>query len=477
MGIHIIKMPDIGEGIAEVELVEWHVRPGDSVTEDQVLADVMTDKATVQVPSPVHGRVLSLGGQVGEVLAVGSELIRLEVEGEGNEHTFKTRAPAAAGDSRAAAAAAAAQVPAAASSADTDPDAGKGTGRDAPPASAFDQASDEAAAVATVPDARQTSVAMPPGDSGPDARASVRPGTHAPARPEGQRPLASPAVRRRAWDQGISLQYVPGSGPAGRITHGDLDAWLARDRNATSNRTAGTLFAPHNEETAIPVIGLRRKIARKMQESKRRIPHFTYVEEIDVTELETLRARLNERYGAERGKLTLLPFLARAMVLALRDFPQINARFDDEAGVVTQYGAVHLGVAAQTPAGLMVPVLHHAETLDLWSCAAEVARLAEAARQGKAARDELTGSTITLTSLGPLGGIVSTPVINHPEVAIVGVNRVVERPVFQQGQVVARKLMNLSSSFDHRVVDGMHAAEFIQCIRRHLECPALLFVE
>ncbi|MGB6218041.1 MAG: dihydrolipoamide acetyltransferase family protein, partial [Castellaniella sp.] len=301
--------------------------------------------------------------------------------------------------------------------------------------------------------------------------------SHAPSRPEGQRPLASPAVRSRAWDLGITLQYVPGTGPAGRITHGDLDAWLARDRNATSNRTTGTLYASHDEETEIPVIGLRRKIAQKMQESKRRIPHFTYVEEIDVTELESLRARLNALHSAQRGKLTMLPFLARAMVLALREFPQINARYDDDAGVVTQYGAVHLGVAAQTPSGLMVPVLHHAETLDLWSCAAEVARLAEAARQGKAARDELTGSTITLTSLGPLGGIVSTPVINHPEVAIVGVNRVVERPVFQEGRVVARKLMNLSSSFDHRVVDGMHAAEFIQCIRRYLECPALLFVE
>ncbi|MFC4446586.1 dihydrolipoamide acetyltransferase family protein, partial [Castellaniella denitrificans] len=311
------------------------------------------------------------------------------------------------------------------------------------------------------------------------ARAASAPhaASHAPSRPEGQRPLASPAVRRRAWDLGITLQYVPGTGPAGRITHGDLDAWLARDRNATSNRTTGTLYASHDEEIQVPVIGLRRKIAQKMQESKRRIPHFTYVEEIDVTELESLRARLNALHSAERGKLTLLPFLARAMVLALREFPQINARYDDDAGVVTQYGAVHLGVAAQTPSGLMVPVLHHAETLDLWSCAAEVARLAEAARQGKAARDELSGSTITLTSLGALGGIVSTPVINHPEVAIVGVNRVVERPVFQEGRVVARKLMNLSSSFDHRVVDGMHAAEFIQCIRRYLECPALLFVE
>ncbi|MER1968662.1 dihydrolipoamide acetyltransferase family protein [Castellaniella sp. GW247-6E4] len=419
MGIFVIKMPDIGEGIAEVELVEWHVKVGDPVVEDQVLADVMTDKATVEVPSSVHGTVVALGGRVGDVMAVGAELIRLEVEGEGN-----ARAAPKAG------------VRAGASVSDTAP------------------------VVAVAPAVRGASPAL-----------------RAPARPAGQKPLASPAVRRRAWDLGVTLQYVPGSGPAGRITHGDLDAWLARDRNDTSSRTTAMLYESHNEETRVPVIGLRRKIAQKMQESKRRIPHFTYVEEIDVTELEALRQTLNQQRAAERGKLTLLPFLARAMVLALREYPQINARYDDEAGMVTQYGAVHLGVAAQTPSGLMVPVLRHAETLDLWSFAAEVARLAEAARSGKAARDELTGSTITLTSLGALGGIVSTPVINYPEVAIVGVNRVVERPVFVEGRVTARKLMNLSSSFDHRVVDGMHAAEFIQCIRRYLECPALLFVE
>ncbi len=455
MGIHIIKMPDIGEGIAEVELVEWHVQAGDAVVEDQVLADVMTDKATVQVPSPVHGRVVSLGGKVGDVMAVGSELIRLEVEGEGNEHMVGATSRASAAPV-ASASAPAASVP----------------GPEPVPAAASRPA---ARAAAGTPEPEPEPAPAPAAA----ARAASAPhaSSHVPSRPEGQRPLASPAVRRRAWDLGITLQYVPGTGPAGRITHGDLDAWLARDRNATSNRTTGTLYASHDEEIQVPVIGLRRKIAQKMQESKRRIPHFTYVEEIDVTELESLRARLNALHSAERGKLTLLPFLARAMVLALREFPQINARYDDDAGVVTQYGAVHLGVAAQTPSGLMVPVLHHAETLDLWSCAAEVARLAEAARQGKAARDELSGSTITLTSLGALGGIVSTPVINHPEVAIVGVNRVVERPVFQEGRVVARKLMNLSSSFDHRVVDGMHAAEFIQCIRRYLECPALLFVE
>lgn len=469
MGLFIIKMPDIGEGIAEVELVEWHIQVGDQVVEDQVLADVMTDKATVQVPSSVHGKVVSLGGKVGEVMAVGSELIRLEVEGEGNlgQQAAPRRGSTTAEGGSAVPAQATARTAAKAPV-------------ESPEESFVEPVAARAdAAPATRPVAVQSAQAEVSHAAAP-ARwaATVSPASvNAPARPEGQRALASPAVRRRAWDLGVTLQYVPGSGPAGRITQGDLDAWLARDRNDTSNRTSASLYNAHDEETKIPVVGLRRKIAQKMQESKRRIPHFTYVEEIDVTELETLRQRLNTQYSAERGKLTLLPFLARAMVLALREFPQINARFDDEAGVVTQYGAVHLGVAAQTPAGLMVPVVRHAETLDMWSCAAEVARLAEAARAGKAARDELTGSTITLTSLGPLGGIVSTPVINYPEVAIVGVNRVVERPVFVNGNVVARKLMNLSSSFDHRVVDGMHAAEFIQCIRRYLECPALLFVE
>ncbi|HEX7388031.1 MAG TPA: dihydrolipoamide acetyltransferase family protein [Castellaniella sp.] len=454
MGIHIIKMPDIGEGIAEVELAEWHVQAGDTVVEDQVLADVMTDKATVQVPSPVHGKVVSLGGEAGDVMAVGSELIRIEVDGDGNEEHM-TAVPA----SRVAVSTSMqAQVPHEEAPAPKEPTV-------AVPASTL-----AAGAVVQKP----VVSASPRSARGP-LQAPVP--AHVPARLEGQRPLASPAVRRRAWDLGVTLQFVPGSGPAGRITHGDLDAWLARGRNETVHRTTASLYDAHDEETEVPVIGLRRKIAQKMQESKRRIPHFTYVEEVDVTELESLRARLNARFSERRGKLTLLPLLIRAIVLALREFPQINARFDDDAGVVTQYGAVHLGVAAQTPGGLMVPVVHHAETLDLWSCAAEVARLAEAAREGKAARDELTGSTITVTSLGPLGGIVSTPVINWPEVAIVGINRVVERPVFQEGRVVARKLMNLSSSFDHRVVDGMDAAEFIQCIRRYLECPALLFVE
>jgi 2-oxoisovalerate dehydrogenase E2 component (dihydrolipoyl transacylase) len=257
----------------------------------------------------------------------------------------------------------------------------------------------------------------------------------------------------------------------------DLESYVARGVQGGPATAAAGGYRENNSEQTIPVIGLRRKIAQKMQEAKRRIPHFSYVEEIDVTELENLRARMNEQWGKERGKLTVLPLLARALIVALREFPQMNARFDDDAGVITQYGAVHLGIATQTDAGLMVSVIRHAEARDPWSCAAEVVRLADAARTGKATREELSGSTITISSLGPLGGIVSTPVINHPEVAIIGVNKIVERPMVRQGAVVIRKMMNLSSSFDHRVVDGMHAAQFVQAIRGLLECPALLFVE
>ena len=436
MGIYVIRVPDIGEGIAEVELVSWHVQPGDSIVEDQHLADVMTDKATVEVPSPMHGKVLSLGGAVGQVMAVGAELVRLEVEGEGNLKANAAPAPASQAQAATVSVATAAPVVAAAPAAPT-------------------------VAPKTAPAPVRSSAAAP----------------HAPAalRKEGERPLASPAVRRRALDMGIDLRRVHGSGPAGRIEHHDLDAFAAGGGQVQA--VGGSQYVERHGEEQIPVIGLRRKIAQKMQEAKRRIPHFSYVEEVDVTELEQLRQQLNKIHGVQRGKLTLLPFLARAMVLALRDFPQINARFDDDAGVVTRYEGVHLGIAAQTDAGLMVPVLRHAESLDLWQCAAGIARLADGAKTGKLGRDELSGSSITLTSLGALGGLVSTPVINHPEVAIVGVNRMVERPMLRNGQVVARQLMNLSSSFDHRVVDGMDAAQFIQAIRVLLETPALLFVE
>lgn len=433
MGIYAIRVPDIGEGIAEVELVVWHVQPGDVVAEDQSIADVMTDKATVEIPSPVAGKVVALGSAVGDTIAVGSELVRLEVEGAGNLKENSAPAPVSQAQ-----------------------EAPVLVAKSEPPAAAPAQS---VAAVQAAP--------VRPGVAQRSAPAVVR--------AAGERPLASPAVRQRALDMGLELRYVHGSGPAGRILQTDLDAHAASGGQASAQGPAG--YAERHGEEAVPVIGLRRKIAQKMQESKRRIPHFSYVEEIDVSELEALRAKLNSLYGTTRGKLTVLPFLARAMVLALRDFPQINARYDDEAGVVTRYAGVHLGVATQTDGGLMVPVLRHAEALDLWACAAGIARVAEGARSGKAPREELTGSTITLTSLGALGGIASTPVINHPEVAIVGVNRMVERPMFRNGQVVARQLMNLSSSFDHRVVDGMDAAQFIQAMRALLETPALLFVE
>jgi 2-oxoisovalerate dehydrogenase E2 component (dihydrolipoyl transacylase) len=334
------------------------------------------------------------------------------------------------------------------------------------------------ASASAAPAARSPAPPAPPRSSSPAPQGNGAT-SRAIFRDANEKPLAAPAVRKRAWDMGIELQYVGGTGPAGRITHADLDAFVAgRQRgHAAHGGGSDTRYAELQGEEAVPLIGLRRKIAEKMQLSKRQIPHFTYVEEVDVTELEALRAQLNARYGEERGKLTLLPLLMRALVLAVRRFPEVNARFDDQAGIVTRYQPVHLGIATQTDAGLMVPVVRNAEARDPWSSAKEIVRLAEAARSGKAARDELSGSTITITSLGALGGIVTTPVINHPEVAIVGVNRILERPVVKNGGLVPRKLMNLSSSFDHRVIDGMVAAEFIQTIRGYLESPATLFVE
>ncbi|EXF93625.1 branched-chain alpha-keto acid dehydrogenase subunit E2 [Pseudomonas fluorescens HK44] len=423
MGTHVIKMPDIGEGIAEVELSVWHVKVGDMVVEDQVLADVMTDKAMVDIPSPVHGKVIALGGQPGEVMAVGSVLISIEVEGAGNVK------------------------------------------ESAEPVAAVKEAPVAPAKVETVVASKPAATQRP---------AAVCQGPMV-AREADERPLASPAVRKHALDLGIQLRLVRGTGPAGRILHEDLDAYLAQGQSNASSTVAA--YAERNDEQQIPVIGMRRKIAQRMQDATQRAAHFSYVEEIDVTAVEELRAHLNEKHGATRGKLTLLPFLVRAMVVALRDFPQINARYDDEAQVITRLGAVHVGVATQSDIGLMVPVVRHAEARSLWDSAAEISRLATAARNGKASRDELSGSTITLTSLGALGGIVSTPVLNLPEVAIVGVNKIVERPMVIKGQIVIRKMMNLSSSFDHRVVDGMDAAQFIQAIRGLLEQPATLFVE
>ena len=432
MGIHVIKMPDLGEGIAEVEVVQWRVQPGDAVTEDQVLADVMTDKATVEIPSPVHGTVLALGGAIGEALAVGAELIRLEVEGEGN---------AAAGAAKPAAPPAPAPAPA--------------------PAAARAPAQ---AAVAVEAPPKVVKHAEP-------QKAAVQP----PPAASSEKPLASPSVRQRARNLGIDLHHVTATGPARHITHSDLDAIIAGSKPRAAE--TGSRYAAREGVQAVPLLGMRRKIAEKMQDAKRRIPHFTYVEEVDVTDVEALRVQLNARHGQDRGRLTLLPLLMRAVVLGAARFPHVNGRFDDDAGVVTYHQPVHIGIATQTDAGLMVPVVRNAEARDLWASAAEVARLAEAARTSKAAREELSGSTITITSLGALGGIVTTPVINHPEVAIVGVNRMVERPVVRDGAVVVRKMMNLSCSFDHRVIDGMYGAQFVQALRAYLECPATLFID
>lgn len=449
MGIHVIKMPDLGEGIAEVEVVAWHVQPGDTVKEDQVLADVMTDKATVEIPSPVAGTITSLGGAVGQSLAVGAELIRLEVEGAGNFSGEKAKQE---------------PVKSAAATAPAEEVA-------EPQLEAVAQAESPAGA-----QARASAPAAPPPKPAATPQRSYQNGP-APMRAEGEKPLAAPAVRQRAWDLGIELQFVHGSGPAGRILHSDLDAHVSGRRASAHGTGRDERYAKREGEQSTPVIGLRRKIAEKMQEAKRNIPHFTYVEEVDVTELEALRTQLNARYGAGRGKLTFLPLFMRAVVLALRQYPMMNARYDDANNLLTQFEGVHLGIAAQTEAGLMVPVVRHAETLDPWAAAAEVARLADAARAGRATREELTGSTITITSLGPLGGIVTTPVLNRPEVAIIGPNRIVDRPMIRDGAMVARKMMNLSSSFDHRVIDGQVAAKFVQAIRGYLETPATIFVE
>jgi 2-oxoisovalerate dehydrogenase E2 component (dihydrolipoyl transacylase) len=397
MGTRVIKLPDVGEGVAEAELVEWYVKVGDSVQEDQVLAAVMTDKATVEIPTPVAGTVVALAGEVGSVLAVGSELVRLEVAGEGTEEAV---------------------------------------------------AKPHEAAVAQKPK--------------PEPKASPRASR--------EKPIASPAVRMRARDSGVDLRQVRGSGPAGRITHDDLDAFLAGGPKPSAGRVAWT-----GVET-VKVIGLRRRIAQAMAESKRRVAHFSYVEEVDVTALEELRIVLNSE-KKDRPRLTLMPFLMVALVRALADFPEINALFDDEAETIERHAGIHIGIATQTPSGLMVPVVRHCEARGLWDCAAEVLRLAEAARGGHATRAELSGSTITITSLGALGGIVTTPVINRPEVAIIGVNKQVVRPVWQSGQFVPRTMMNLSSSFDHRVIDGYVAASFIQRLKALLEAPATIFIE
>lgn len=426
-GNYVFKLPDVGEGTAEAELVGWHVKVGDAVEEDQIIADIMTDKATVEITSPVAGTVVALYGEPGKSVPVGGPLVAFDVEGRGNVST-----PVAAPK---------------------------------PAPKPTENATAVSAAVSTSPRA-------------PSATAPSKPVPALTGRAPGERPSASPAVRNRARDLGVDLTFVPGSGPAGRITHEDLDGFIARGGSlpASAPSSGGSTYAKAQGTTEVKIIGLRRKIAEKMAESVRRIPHITYVEEIDMTAVEELRAHLNATKSKDQPKLNVLPFIARAIVVALRDQPQINATYDDEAGVLTQHAPVHLGIAAQTPNGLMVPVVRHAEARDPYDTALEIARVSGAAKDGSAKREELSGSTITITSLGTLGGVVHTPIINHPEVAIVGPNKIAERVVVKDGQMVVRKMMNLSSSFDHRIVDGHDAAVFVQRIKGLLENPATLWM-
>jgi 2-oxoisovalerate dehydrogenase E2 component (dihydrolipoyl transacylase) len=412
------RLPDIGEGIAEAEIVAWHVKVGDTVSEDQGLADMMTDKATVEMESPVSGTVIEVAGAVGDMIPIGSTLVVIEVEGElGTVSGTVEGVTEMIGE----------------------------TVSNAP------EHSEDITPTPFIPephpDATEISVPLPSAQA-----------------------LASPAVRARAKELGIDLAEVKAR-DGDRIRHSDLDAFLSY-KAGQGYATAGTA----RPDEVIKVIGMRRKIAENMAASKRHIPHFTYVDEIDVTELEDMRGDLNDNRG-NRPKLTMLPLMIVAICKAIPDFPMINARYDDEAGVVTRHGAVHLGMATQTESGLMVPVIRDAQAKNVWQLAAEISRLAEAARTGKAKVEELTGSTLTITSLGPLGGIATTPVINRPEVAIIGPNKIVERPVFRGLDIVAAKLMNLSISCDHRVVDGWDAASFVQAVKRYLETPVLLFAD
>ncbi|WP_374595410.1 dihydrolipoamide acetyltransferase family protein [Sphingosinicella sp.] len=395
MANYVFKLPDIGEGIAEAELVQWYVKPGDTVAEDQPLADVMTDKATVELTSPVSGTIVAIHGEVGQLRQIGSALVEFALEGEA-------------------------------------------------PAEPATETAEEA----------RPPVAAAPEPAAPDSATT--------------RPKASPLVRRLAKQAGVRLEEVMGSGPYGRIRRPDFEAHVAGLRQPQAAPASADEF------TEVKLVGLRRKIAEKMEISARRIPHFAYVEEVDLTALETARAQLNACYGNDRPKLTLLPFFIQALVRVLPQFPKINGTYDDETGIVRRYTPVHAGIATQTDNGLIVPVVRNAQTLGLWDLAEEIARLAAAAREGTAKRDELSGSTITITSLGTLGGIATTPVINHPEVAIIGPNRLVERPVVRGGAIEIRKMMNISSSFDHRVVDGYDAARFIGEVKALLETPTLL---
>ena len=429
MAVRIIKLPDVGEGVAEAEIVEVHVRVGDLVREDQVLAAVMTDKATVEIPSPVEGRVVRVAIDVGQTVAVHAEILAIETAAAG-----KTAPPIECGDA---------------------------VDRVEPFAKSAGDAGDTGG-VGNVGLRSQRAT-------------SLQPAVPAPPLPQAlaNRPLASPAVRQKARDLGVDLRRVQGSGPAGRIRHEDI----ARAATSPGPPQRPQAAPADTTITEIKLVGLRRTIAHRMQEAKRRIPHFSIIEEVDVTDLESLRADINASGKPDRPKLTLLPFVMRALVLAVRAHPELNARFDDEVETIRRFGGVHIGIATHTPGGLMVPVVRHAEARNIWDCAREVTRLSQAARAGSTGREDLQGSTITITSLGPLGGLATTPIINAPEVAIVGINKISVRPVWGGNSFEPRRMMNLSCSFDHRIIDGFVAAEFVQKMRKLLETPAMIFLD
>lgn len=417
------KMPDVGEGVVEAEIVEWHVKVGQKVAEDDTLVDVMTDKATVEIPAPASGVISALHGEPGDILAVGSVLLVIETEGQGEAVEPVLRGGSAA------------------------------------PQDKVVKQKTKQKPIVTNP--------TPHLKARSEAKASKER-----TQPTNAKPLASPAVRKRALEQDIDLGNVPGSGPAGRVSHQNLDDFIASGGRISIASSA--VGQKRTGETSEKIIGLRRKIAQNLSASKRNIPHFAYVEEIEMDALENLRAHLNATRKDEQPKLNPLPFLGLALIKVLPNFAPANAHFDGE--IVTKFAPVHLGVATATPNGLMVPVVRHAETMDIWTLANEIARVTQAARDGSGTKDELTGSTITITSLGALGGIASTPVINAPETAIIGVNKMMEKLVLDDGTVTARKIMNLSSSFDHRIVDGFDAARMIQAIKIMLENPATLFM-
>jgi 2-oxoisovalerate dehydrogenase E2 component (dihydrolipoyl transacylase) len=480
MSRHVLKLPDLGEGTVAAEIVAWRVKPGDVVAEDDILVEVMTDKAAVEVPSPVSGKVISTNGNPGESVPVGSELIVFEtLESGGSQAADGSAATAAGGSASSAAAAVRGAVPGGGAS----PARGSVPAGGASPDGRAVPGGGAVPARGSVPangaqSGRQSGNGVQRG-SGVQPRDRLGEDGH-PVSARTGRVATSPAIRRRAHEAGIDLSQIHGSGPNGRIVREDLDAHVARrpdrDRHhATPAAPTASVPAPLADATEeIKVIGVRRLIAQKMSEAKRNIPHFAYVEEIDVTELESLRRHLNA--GAP-APLSYLPFLAAALVGVLEEFPQCNATYDADRGVIVRHRAVHLGVAAQTPDGLKVPVVRDAQNRSLWELAAEMRRVTEAARSGTAKREELVGSTITVSSLGKLGGIASTPIINSPEVAIVGVNRAVERPVVIDGAIVVRRMMNLSSSFDHRFVDGYDAAAMIQALKERIEHPATIFID